>query len=117
MSDKARILSVNRLRYIVSLPQNVYTFSLPEVKAEAEVDFHDFTQAKEDEDDEDPSAKLPPLDGSVVFRGPQNERQRGVVAAFKHAWNNYRRYAWGHDHLKPVTKRHQGRKNRNLAWS
>ena len=45
----------------------------------------------------------------MVFRGPQNERQRGVVAAFKHAWNNYRRYAWGHDHLKPITKRHQVR--------
>jgi len=70
-------------------------------------DDDDGGQAKEDEDDEDPSAKLPPLDGSVVFRGPQNERQRGVVAAFKHAWNNYRRYAWGHDHLKPITKRHQ----------
>ena len=68
-------------------------------------------QAKEDEgdDDEEPALKLPPRDGSVVFRGPQNERQRGVVAAFKHAWNSYRRYAWGHDHLKPVTKRHQVR--------
>lgn len=50
---------------------------------------------------------LPPGDGSVKFGGPQNERQRGVVAAFQHAWQGYRAYAWGHDHLKPISKTHQ----------
>lgn len=35
------------------------------------------------------------------FDKPQNERQRAVVAAFEHAWKNYRKFAWGHDNLKP----------------
>ena len=26
------------------------------------------------------------------------------MEAFKHAWTNYRTYAWGHDHLKPISK-------------
>ena len=27
-----------------------------------------------------------------------------MVEAFQHAWTNYRTYAWGHDHLKPISK-------------
>jgi hypothetical protein len=27
-----------------------------------------------------------------------------VKTEFLHAWNNYERYAWGHDALKPLTK-------------
>ncbi|HEX7130388.1 MAG TPA: glycoside hydrolase family 47 protein, partial [Rhodanobacteraceae bacterium] len=27
-----------------------------------------------------------------------------VKAEFLHAWNNYKRYAWGHDELKPLSK-------------
>jgi len=46
-------------------------------------------------------------DGSIKFGGPQNERQRAVVAAFQHAWQGYRTYAWGKDHLKPISKTHQ----------
>uniref|UniRef100_A0A1I7VN79 alpha-1,2-Mannosidase n=1 Tax=Loa loa TaxID=7209 RepID=A0A1I7VN79_LOALO len=38
------------------------------------------------------------------FKGPQNDKQKAVVEAFKHAWKGYKKYAWGHDHLKPVTK-------------
>lgn len=34
----------------------------------------------------------------------QNERQKKVVKAFKHAWEGYRQYAWGHDELRPVSK-------------
>ena len=26
------------------------------------------------------------------------------MEAFKHAWTNYRSYAWGHDHLRPISK-------------
>ena len=51
--------------------------------------------------------KLPPRDGSIKFRGPHNERQRAVVAAFQHAWQGYRTFAWGKDHLKPLSKTHQ----------
>ncbi|XP_075229492.1 alpha-Mannosidase class I b isoform X2 [Lycorma delicatula] len=39
----------------------------------------------------------------VVFPPPSNEKQEAVVAAFKHAWKGYRTYAWGHDHLKPIS--------------
>ena len=51
--------------------------------------------------------RLPPRDGSIKFRGPHTERQRAVVAAFQHAWQGYRTFAWGKDHLKPLSKTHQ----------
>ncbi|XP_006981099.1 endoplasmic reticulum mannosyl-oligosaccharide 1,2-alpha-mannosidase [Peromyscus maniculatus bairdii] len=35
---------------------------------------------------------------------PPNERQKGVIEAFLHAWKGYRKFAWGHDELKPVSK-------------
>ncbi|VDM70691.1 unnamed protein product, partial [Strongylus vulgaris] len=35
--------------------------------------------------------------------GPTNERQKAVVAAFQHAWQGYRKFAWGHDQLKPIS--------------
>jgi len=54
-----------------------------------------------------PPIDLPPSDGSLKFKGPQNERQRAVVAAFRHAWQGYRSHAWGHDHLKPISKTYQ----------
>lgn len=38
-----------------------------------------------------------------LLGGPKNERQKAVVNALKHAWNGYKRYAWGHDHLKPIS--------------
>lgn len=25
------------------------------------------------------------------------------MAAFRHAWKGYKKFAWGHDHLKPIT--------------
>ncbi|KAK4287887.1 hypothetical protein Pmani_039056 [Petrolisthes manimaculis] len=31
-------------------------------------------------------------------------RQEAVVSAMRHAWKGYKTYAWGHDHLKPVTR-------------
>lgn len=44
------------------------------------------------------------LTALVVFiSGPQNDKQKAVVEAFKHAWKGYKKYAWGHDHLKPIT--------------
>lgn len=35
---------------------------------------------------------------------PPNERQKAVVDAFRHAWAGYRKFAWGHDELKPVSR-------------
>ncbi|ESN98043.1 hypothetical protein HELRODRAFT_113976 [Helobdella robusta] len=29
---------------------------------------------------------------------------QAVVDAFKHSWNNYKKYAWGYDELKPLSK-------------
>lgn len=37
------------------------------------------------------------------FKGPTNDRQRAVVDAAKHAWKNYKEFAWGHDNLKPIS--------------
>ena len=34
----------------------------------------------------------------------QNERQKKVVEAFKHAWGGYRKYAWGRDELRPISR-------------
>lgn len=34
----------------------------------------------------------------------QNEQQKKVVDAFKHAWEGYRKYAWGHDELRPISR-------------
>lgn len=49
------------------------------------------------------------LDAKMVaqkqhFHGATNERQTAVVAAFKHSWNGYKKYAWGHDNLKPLSQ-------------
>lgn len=41
------------------------------------------------------------------FNGPTNERQEAVVAGFLHAWKSYKKYAWGHDMLKPLSKSYQ----------
>jgi hypothetical protein len=42
--------------------------------------------------------------GRVVFSGPTNEKQKAVREAFLHAWKGYKDHAWGHDHLKPISK-------------
>lgn len=57
----------------------------------------DSNQAGEDKEDEASGT-------SIKFGGPQNERQKAVVEAFQHAWTGYRKYAWGHDHLRPISK-------------
>ncbi|KAJ8938578.1 hypothetical protein NQ314_011437 [Rhamnusium bicolor] len=38
------------------------------------------------------------------FTGPTTIRQQAVVKAFKHAWKGYKKFAWGHDHLKPISE-------------
>lgn len=40
----------------------------------------------------------------LIKKGPQNDKQRAVVNAFKHSWQAYKKYAWGHDELRPLTK-------------
>ena len=43
-------------------------------------------------------------DEDLTFSGPSNPRQKAVVEAFQHAWTSYRRFAWGNDHLRPISK-------------
>lgn len=38
------------------------------------------------------------------FKGAQNSQQRAIVEAFGHAWTGYRKYAWGLDELRPLSK-------------
>ncbi|PRD25562.1 UNVERIFIED_CONTAM: Endoplasmic reticulum mannosyl-oligosaccharide 1,2-alpha-mannosidase [Trichonephila clavipes] len=42
-----------------------------------------------------------------VSLGSSQDRQKAIVDAFLHAWKGYKSYAWGHDHLKPITKTFQ----------
>lgn len=36
-----------------------------------------------------------------------NEQQRLIKEAILHSWNGYKKFAWGMDHLKPITKKGQ----------
>lgn len=38
------------------------------------------------------------------FHGARNEKQEAVVNAFRHSWKGYKKYAWGHDNLKPISE-------------
>jgi mannosidase alpha-like ER degradation enhancer 2 len=40
----------------------------------------------------------------IIQAQPQKKLAAEVKAEFLHAWNGYKRYAWGHDDLKPLTK-------------
>ena len=39
------------------------------------------------------------------MKGELNHDQQTVVAMFRHAWKGYKAHAWGHDHLRPISKR------------
>lgn len=41
---------------------------------------------------------------SVILGQTQTDEQKQIVAAFKHAWSAYKKYAWGHDELHPISK-------------
>lgn len=48
---------------------------------------------------------------TVVIANPQQPIQRRQLAAevkeeFLHAWRGYKKHAWGHDDLKPLSKSH-----------
>src|SRR5687768_17190523 len=46
--------------------------------------------------------------GSPSFAQEVNRKKLAaeVKAEFLHAWNGYKKYAWGHDDLKPLSKTH-----------
>nr|XP_034192089.1 endoplasmic reticulum mannosyl-oligosaccharide 1,2-alpha-mannosidase [Osmia lignaria] len=62
----------------------------------------EINQVDDDQIGEPPQPRPNPL----RFNGPQNSRQRAVVAAFKHSWNGYKEYAWGHDNVKPISRKY-----------
>ncbi|XP_041370088.1 endoplasmic reticulum mannosyl-oligosaccharide 1,2-alpha-mannosidase-like [Gigantopelta aegis] len=43
-----------------------------------------------------------------LFKAAQNQtkKQKVIVKAFLHAWNAYKKYAWGHDEFHPISKTH-----------
>ncbi|XP_022161998.1 endoplasmic reticulum mannosyl-oligosaccharide 1,2-alpha-mannosidase [Myzus persicae] len=43
----------------------------------------------------------------VQFMPASGHRQTAVLNAFKHAWKGYCSYAWGHDHVKPISRKYQ----------
>lgn len=46
------------------------------------------------------------LSVSAHAQTPNKKLAAEVTAEFLHAWNGYKKYAWGHDDLKPLTKTH-----------
>ncbi len=47
-------------------------------------------------------------DAEVAFNKLDRKKLANEVKAeFLHAWNGYKKYAWGHDDLKPLTKTHK----------
>ena len=56
--------------------------------------------------------RRPSIPGSPLIAGfnysGQNEwtkEKDAVIGAFQHAWSGYKRYAWGHDELRPISHR------------
>ena len=41
---------------------------------------------------------------SSVDRKERHRRQSAVKDSFRHAWDGYKKYAWGHDEIRPVSK-------------
>lgn len=52
------------------------------------------------------AANLQSGDG-IQFMPATGHRQTAVLNAFKHAWKGYCSYAWGHDHVKPISRKYQ----------
>ncbi|KAE9535087.1 hypothetical protein AGLY_008379 [Aphis glycines] len=52
------------------------------------------------------AANLPSGEG-IQFMPATGHRQTAVLNAFKHAWKGYCSYAWGHDHVKPISRKYQ----------
>lgn len=45
------------------------------------------------------------LPASVTAQQPNKQKLAAEVKAeFRHAWNGYKKYAWGHDEIKPLSK-------------
>src|SRR5215207_6585430 len=43
---------------------------------------------------------------TILAQQPKKKLAAEVKAEFIHAWNGYKKYAWGHDDLKPLSNTH-----------
>ncbi|XP_071544864.1 endoplasmic reticulum mannosyl-oligosaccharide 1,2-alpha-mannosidase isoform X1 [Panulirus ornatus] len=73
----------------------------PDDQQEKEKDLKNEENAKKDEGARDGRDQIVPPPGLPQRR---SAKQESVVAAMKHAWKGYKTYAWGHDHLKPISR-------------
>lgn len=103
------------LRTVFSLTMHLYTvliqlFILLQSSQDEKmvnIDKNVILQKEEAAKDESPSLNMnleKPISNSL---DKFTVRQRAVVNAAKRAWTGYKKYAWGHDHLKPISKQHQ----------
>lgn len=63
-----------------------------------------FQQEVNHVDDDQIGEPPQPKPNGLKFIGPQNDKQKAVIKAFKHSWAGYKKYAWGHDNVKPISK-------------
>ena len=61
-----------------------------------------------------PSSGTPAVDDAVAValerQGADAQMAERVKTKFLHAWSGYKRYAWGHDALQPISKRSEERR-------
>ncbi|CAL1536742.1 unnamed protein product [Lymnaea stagnalis] len=76
----------------------------------AELDQHIEKEAERLSANNNANQMMPPLEEHSListydfFGQTQSARQKEIVSAFKHAWAAYKKYAWGHDELHPISK-------------
>src|ERR1044072_4498100 len=52
-------------------------------------------------------AAILPASGQGPRKFDKKQAAAQVKSEFLHAWNGYKKYAWGHDDLKPLSKTHR----------
>lgn len=68
---------------------------------------HVNNDVNDDNDDDDDEEGINNEDNPTKKRGLDSvdERKAAVKAAMKHAWNGYKKYAWGSDNLMPISNK------------
>lgn len=101
VTDSDTVAGAKIVDNILEEPKRSYDRSEPQTQAE--------TEKKSKAEPSSPAQVVPPAPPVIAkpflkdFKGPTNDRQRSVVAAFRHAWKGYKEFAWGHDNLKPMS--------------
>lgn len=75
------------------------------LKPDLKVDESDFEKEESKKQIEGSHLKNIKIPNRKSFKGATNDRQQSVIDAFQHAWTAYKKYAWGQDELKPISKR------------